>query len=168
VSVSALLLGSNVGARKGWLDQAGVVLGSHPRLWIEERSPIYETEPVGKKDQRPFLNQALLVSWQGTPLDLLDLALETERQCGREREIPNGPRTLDVDVLFIDELILSHPRLFLPHPSLSRRKFALIPLLDVAPRWEHPILHRTPKRLLEECQDPSWVRPFPDSREPKV
>lgn len=100
------------------------------------RSRVYETAPVGVTDQPSFLNAAILVECTLSPLDLLDALLAIEKQLGRGRAedtIRWGPRTIDLDVLWIGGLVVDDPRLQVPHPRLAGRAFALIPLLDVVP-----------------------------------
>lgn len=96
-------------------------------------SRVYETEPVGGPSQPPFLNAAMALAWEGEPLALLDLLQRIERDLGRVRDVRWGPRTIDLDVLWMEGTSVDHPRLIVPHPRLAERAFARVPLHDVAP-----------------------------------
>jgi len=100
------------------------------------RSRIYETEPHqpgGDVPQGPYLNAAVLLEWSGTPEALLEALLVIEREAGRVRDVRNGPRTLDLDVLWMEGVVRDTATLQIPHPRLEERAFALWPLVDVAP-----------------------------------
>ncbi len=102
---------------------------------VRARSRVYETAPVGKTDQPVFLNAAVAVDCTLSPLALLDALLAIEKELGRTRSadvVRWGPRTIDLDVLWIEGVALDDPRLTVPHPRLAERAFALVPLLDVA------------------------------------
>lgn len=100
------------------------------------RSRVYETKPVGGPPP-DYLNAAVLVEWTGTPLELLDRLQAIEAELGRVRSVPNAPRTIDLDILWMEHegrvLFVDEPRLVVPHPRLLERAFALRPLLDVMP-----------------------------------
>jgi 2-amino-4-hydroxy-6-hydroxymethyldihydropteridine diphosphokinase len=121
----AIGLGSNVGDRIATLREkiARVVA----------RSSVYETIPVGGPPQGEFLNAAILVSTDRSPIELLDGLQSIERELGRTRDVRWGPRTIDLDVLWIEDVTVADPRLVVPHPRLAERAFAIAPLLDVAP-----------------------------------
>ena len=129
-------LGSNIDPEHN-LTQALQLLAE--RLHLVSVSPVYVTPPWGYAPQADFLNAVLCVATDLLPLNLLDLLLETELACGRERTIPNGPRTLDLDLLLVGENVMDTPRLTLPHPRLHERGFVLVPLCDLAPALTHPI-----------------------------
>jgi 2-amino-4-hydroxy-6-hydroxymethyldihydropteridine diphosphokinase len=134
-------LGSNLGARAVWLDRGAQLLASRGQLVGLSR--LYETAPVGDVQQGPFLNAALRFRFHGSLLRLLDTLLEIERVCGRERRERWGPRTLDLDLLWVSGVATAGPRLTVPHVELERRAFALLPLLDVAPTAKHPSTRRS-------------------------
>lgn len=157
MSLAALALGSNLGDRARALAAARTLLGAGGLLRVSAASPVYETEPVGGPPQPPYLNQVLLAESDLSPEALLDLAMAVEALLGRVREVPSGPRTLDVDLLFAGEHLRATPALTLPHPSLHLRRFVLTPLCDVAPRWRHPLLGKTASELLAECGDSARV-----------
>jgi 2-amino-4-hydroxy-6-hydroxymethyldihydropteridine diphosphokinase len=101
---------------------------------VERTSRVYETAPVGGPEQAAFLNAAIAVEWGGDPLALLDVLQGIERDLGRTRDVLWGPRTIDLDVLWIESgVTIDHERLVVPHPRLRERAFAVRPLLDVAP-----------------------------------
>jgi 2-amino-4-hydroxy-6-hydroxymethyldihydropteridine diphosphokinase len=130
---TALLgLGSNVGERRGHL-QAAVEALAGAGVEVLRSSSVYDTDPVGEVlDQASFLNACLLASTALEPLALLDAAKEVERELGRAAAAPrHGPRVIDVDILLLGELELEHERMTLPHEQLLRRRFVLIPALEL-------------------------------------
>jgi len=128
-------LGSNVGDRLANLDDAVARLRADRELRVLRRSPVYETPPAGGPPQGDYLNAAVLVVTALDARDVLSRALVIERALGRTRseETRWGPRTIDLDLLWIEGEAISEPGLELPHPRLADRPFAVRPLLDVAP-----------------------------------
>ena len=121
-------------------------------------SSLYQTAPWGKTDQADFLNQVLLIETAMSPQDLLKAILSIEENLGRKRSVKNAPRTIDIDILFYDRLILEVPGLCIPHPQISERRFVLEPLDEIAPGFRHPVLGKTIHQLLLECTDELAVK----------
>lgn len=155
-----LSIGSNLGDRRKNLSDALTHLETDSDK-VVLISPIYETEPWGNPDQPHFLNQAVLLSSELVPADLLVKIHKIEEKCGRvSGNIRYSARTLDIDILFYDDLILTSDNLTIPHPLLHRRRFVLIPLSDIAPDLRHPVMNRTIKDLIRYCDDHTMVKPF--------
>jgi len=129
-------------------------------------SPIYETEPVDYKDQPWFLNLVAEIKTDLFPKQLLGLAQRIERESGRVRLTPKGPRTIDVDILLFGSAVMRTPELEIPHPRLAERRFVLVPLADLEPGLRHPVTHRTVREMLAELADTVVVRPWKRSTPP--
>lgn len=122
---------------------------------VTARSSLYETAPVGIAEQPAFVNAVAELEVSESPESLLDKLLAIERNFGRDRKMspPKGPRTLDLDLLLVDGLIVNTPALSLPHPALAERRFVLAPLAEIAPSLRHPVLHSTMLDLLAVLPD---------------
>lgn len=161
MSVIAYLgLGSNLGHREENIARALELLGR--RVGIERISSIYETEPVGYREQPWFLNAVCRVSTMLEPFDLLRLVKEVEGELGRIPSFTNGPRIIDIDILLYGDEVLQANDLTIPHPRLAERPFVLVPLAEIAPELVHPVVKRTIEQLLQEVQSSHQVRRWGD------
>lgn len=145
-------LGSNLRSRAGSPEETvEAALRSLSAIGeVVRRSSLYETAPVGFTDQPSFINAAAALRTADAPEVLLERLLAIERSLGRDRKSnpPKGPRTLDLDLLLMDNLIVNTPALTLPHPALAERRFVLAPLAQIAPDLPHPVLRKTMRDLL--------------------
>jgi 2-amino-4-hydroxy-6-hydroxymethyldihydropteridine diphosphokinase len=153
-----LSLGSNIGDRVAQLKSAIERLTADG-IAVTECSPIYETEPVDYTDQSWFLNQVACAETALFPMQLLARVERIEREMGRVRSVPKGPRTIDIDILFFGNAVVETERLQIPHPSLAERRFVLAPLADLAPELRHPVTHRTVREMLAAAPEAA-VRVF--------
>jgi 2-amino-4-hydroxy-6-hydroxymethyldihydropteridine diphosphokinase len=144
-------IGTNLGDRHKNIEDAFKNLQFYS-LRIIKKSPVYETEPYGLKEQPNFLNCIVEIEVEESPEELLKNFLKIEKEMGRERKIPWGPRIIDLDILFYDDLVIDEENLKIPHPDIKNRFFVLKPLLDIAPDFIHPVLKRTIKELLDELK----------------
>ncbi len=145
-----LALGSNLGNRLANLKNA--ISNLTPQMDVKKKSPVYETPPWGHTDQPPFLNQCLMVETYLEPENLLAHLKRLETVLGREPTFENGPRIIDIDILFYDDLILNTPPLVIPHPRMHTRGFVLVPLNDIAPDMVHPVLGKPVGELLLDVE----------------
>lgn len=152
-----LSLGTNLGDREANLRDAISALA--PAVRVTRESRVYETAPWGFTDQPSFLNMVVEGETDLPPLELLKFLKTLETELGRTPTFRYGPRLIDLDILFYDDLIFQTPELTIPHPKLHERAFVLVPLADVAPEWVHPVLHRTVADLLTQT-DTTGVSPF--------
>lgn len=155
-----LLTGGNMGNRVENLQHAIEHINTHCGT-ILKKSSLYETAAWGKTDQAAFLNQAIIINTELTARQLMRQILKVEKLMGRVRKEKFGPRLIDIDILLYEDEIHNYKLLKLPHPELQNRKFALLPLADIAPRLIHPILKKTITALLKECKDELEVKKYP-------
>ncbi len=150
-----ILLGSNIGNSKAYIEKAKFLLGSI--LCIDKQSSLYKTAPWGETNQDYFLNQVLQLSSDIEPRELMSRIEGLESLLGKQKTSKYGPRTIDIDILLYGDNIISENNLYVPHPRMHKRAFTLIPLNEIAPDVYHPQLNKTIKELLAECQDDSEV-----------
>jgi 2-amino-4-hydroxy-6-hydroxymethyldihydropteridine diphosphokinase len=151
MNTAYLLLGSNLGDRKKFLSQAVELLGKAPGKIIT-RSALYNTQPWGTSGQDDFLNQAVCLETPLSAPKLLEHLLQLEENLGRKRNEKWEARTIDIDILFFNSEIVQLPHLIIPHPFVHQRKFALSPLFEIAGEYIHPVLNKSVKKLLSECE----------------
>lgn len=158
VKKAYLLLGSNLGNRQLYLQQATELI-AHQVGDIIGQSAVYETEAWGKTDQPGFLNLALMVATTLGPIELLHQVLEIEKVLGRVRHEKWGARLIDIDIIFYeDEVVNVEDELQIPHPQMQYRKFVIEPLAEIAPDFVHPVLQKTLKEILAELEDSLSVK----------
>jgi len=157
--IALLALGSNLGRRHHCLSGGRRALARGGQVVVRRCSRLYESAAQGgPPGQPPYLNAVIEVVSTLSPEDLLARCQEIEREFGRERLERWGARTLDIDILDFAGRVSGNPRLVLPHPRLHRRSFVLLPLLDVAPGWRHPLLGKTASQLAACLQDGGAIR----------
>lgn len=148
-----LLLGSNEGDREQWIKNGIDLIKQHCGEIIAQSS-IYETAAWGLENQPVFFNQVIELATTLNPFELLTTIQEIEKECGRQRTLKWGQRTLDIDILFYGAEIIHTNTLTIPHPFIAERRFTLAPLHEIAPNFTHPVLQKTVAVLLQECSDP--------------
>jgi 2-amino-4-hydroxy-6-hydroxymethyldihydropteridine diphosphokinase len=152
MNTAYLLIGGNLGDRAAYLQEAVKHIEARCGS-ITGTSSIYETAAWGNTNQPAFYNQAIKIITPLSPASLLDQLLAIELEMGRVRTQKYGPRTIDLDILMIDDKVLDTPALTIPHPQLQNRRFALLPLFEMAPSLLHPIFNKTVSELLVNCTD---------------
>ena len=152
-----LALGSNMGNRLSNLKAA--VLNLTPQMTVKQKSSVYETPPWGFTEQDAFLNQVVKVTTYLEPEPLLRHLKRMETALGRVPNFQNGPRVIDIDILFFDNMIINTPPLVVPHPRLHERAFVLVPFAEIEPDFIHPILQRPINKILEDV-DRSEIKLF--------
>ena len=152
-----LSLGSNIGDRLANLRAAIDALGA-AGIHVKKISSVYETEPVDYLEQSWFYNCVVEADTNLDPLALLRSLQAIESAMGSKKEIPKGPRLIDLDVLFYGSETIATHELEVPHPRLHHRRFVLAPLAEIAPELCHPLLHTTAAELLARVSDHSEVR----------
>ncbi|MCM1265571.1 MAG: 2-amino-4-hydroxy-6-hydroxymethyldihydropteridine diphosphokinase [Candidatus Gastranaerophilales bacterium] len=163
MAVAYLGLGSNIGDRVGFIQQATSLLSGDENIKIVSTSSFYETEPWHFKTDNWFVNAVIVVSTPLYPHQLLKVCNRVESQLGRKRSDESGynDRTIDIDILFYDDKIYSEEEngieLTIPHPRVHERAFMLVPLLEVAPSYIHPVFKKTISDIYEDIDDPETV-----------
>ena len=151
-------LGSNLGDRLSYIDEALNLIEDNG-VKIIKKSTVYETESWGVSTDRLFLNLVCEIESDMAPFDLLRNLLSIEKKLGRERGNERyADRTIDIDVLFYDCLVLESKELTIPHPEIEKRRFVLVPLVEIAPDFIHPLLKTSLSEILEKCTDTCIVK----------
>lgn len=154
-----LLTGGNMGNRKRNLKTASKLILEKCGV-VNAASSLYETAAWGNTNQPSFLNQALEIETKLTAPQLMRSILKIEKEMGRVRKEKYGPRIIDIDILFYGDEIHDLKLLQLPHPELQNRKFALLPLAEIAPNLKHPVLKKKITTLLKACKDQLEVKKY--------
>jgi 2-amino-4-hydroxy-6-hydroxymethyldihydropteridine diphosphokinase len=147
-----LLIGGNMGDRMANLAKAIQLIEKEIGKLVE-MSSIYETAAWGFSTQPDFLNQALMLQTQLDATTTMQKLLDIESSMGRIRSISMGPRIIDLDIIYFNNEIISSQLITIPHPKLASRRFVLMPLVEIAPDYIHPVLNRSNKALLHTCSD---------------
>ncbi len=151
-----LHLGSNMENREQYLEKGIALLDMYVGKIIRNSS-IYETAAWGVTDQADFLNQAIILKSGLKPHQILEKIQAIETLLDKKTAFRWGPRTLDIDIIFIDQIVIDHKDLQVPHPRLHQRKFVLASLEEIIPNWNHPVLNQSIRELLNICKDQSKV-----------
>ncbi|MGK7901675.1 MAG: 2-amino-4-hydroxy-6-hydroxymethyldihydropteridine diphosphokinase [Hormoscilla sp.] len=146
---SAIALGSNMGDSRATLEGALEKIDKTPGITVKTYSSWYNTAPIGPS-QPDYLNGCAILEVELNPQELLKTLLAIEDQFGRVRQERWGPRTLDLDVLLFEDLILETPELQIPHPRMTQRAFVLVPLAEIAPDWIEPVSGDAIAQLVEK------------------
>jgi 2-amino-4-hydroxy-6-hydroxymethyldihydropteridine diphosphokinase len=155
-----LITGSNLGDRGAQLQHALDELGQYAGK-VVQASKVYETEAWGREGLPPHLNQAVLLETGLEPPALLVVLQQIEHRLGRVRQERWGIRSIDIDIIYFEDRIIDLPQLKVPHPLLQERNFVLVPLVEIAAGWVHPLLQKTNATLLKESPDQLKVIPLP-------
>jgi 2-amino-4-hydroxy-6-hydroxymethyldihydropteridine diphosphokinase len=158
------ILGSNLGDRMAYLEFAFAGLSEMAGM-ISKASRVYETEPWGVEGQENYLNRVLQIESMQTATELLKIIRILEELAGRDRKAERyASRTLDIDILYYGSRVIQENELLVPHPEISKRRFVLEPLCEIAPEFVHPLSGKTNACMLSECDDNCRVLPFHDKK----
>jgi 2-amino-4-hydroxy-6-hydroxymethyldihydropteridine diphosphokinase len=158
MNTTYLIFGSNLGDRLKLIEEATQLVEKNIGR-ISKKSSMYDTEPWGFVHENTFLNQVICVETNLTPHGLLGATKKIESSLGRIREkVQYTARTIDIDILLYNDLVLKTDDLQIPHPKMAERRFVLEPLIEIAANQEHPILKKTIRQLLDECKDEMKVK----------
>ena len=151
--------GSNLGDRVGYLQQATSLLSASDKINVVATSSFYESEPWQMNSENWFVNAVIQISTTLKPEELLNECQRIEAQLGRKRIVSNNytDRTIDIDILFYDDLILNTERLTIPHKNFCKRAFVLVPMLEIAQDFIHPLYKKTVMEIYEELENPEMV-----------
>ncbi len=162
-------IGSNMGHRAENLNRAVRVLNDAGHIRVAGVSGYYETQPVDFIDQAWFVNAAVKLETTLPPFGLLDFLSGIEKEMGQEgKAVRYGPRTIDLDIIYYDEMVIKSEMLTIPHPRMHKRCFVLKPLCDIGKDKVHPVYKLTTAELLEKLDDVENQRVIPREKESKV
>lgn len=159
MTIAYLSLGSNKGDRIGYIQQATSLLSAIDAVSIVRTSAFYETEPWNMSSEKWFVNAIVEIKTKLTARELLTECQRIERQLGRVHNESGvyADRTIDIDILFFGKEIINEPDLIVPHKFVHLRAFTLVPMLELLPDFEHPVLHKTISELHNDLENPEMV-----------
>ena len=159
MAIVYLSLGSNKGDRIGYIQQATSLLGASDNVTIIRTSAFYETEPWNMNTETWFVNAVVEIKTKLSPSDLLSECQRIEKQLGKTKNETGNyqDRTIDIDILFYNNEIINEEDLTIPHKYIHLRAFTLVPLLELIPDFEHPVLHKTVAALHNDLENPEMV-----------
>lgn len=160
MAIAYLSLGSNLGDRVGYIQQAVSLLSANPNINIVATSSFYETEPWQMHSENWFVNAVIQISTTLTPEELLKECKNVESLLGRKKEDDEkgyADRTIDIDIIFYDNLLINTPELTIPHRFFHKRVFMLVPMLEIAQDFVHPLFNKTVEKLYDEIENPEMV-----------
>lgn len=141
-----------MGKRKSFLTKAKQFITTEAGI-ITRQSSVYETAAWGNTNQKAFLNQIIIIQTRLSPDELMKTLLNIEQLLGRIRTQKFGPRTIDLDILFYDRIIINSKLVTIPHPAIQERRFVLVPLVELSPKKIHPVYRQTVSTILKNCTD---------------
>lgn len=160
MAIAYLSLGSNLGDRVGYIQQAVSLLSANPNINIVATSSFYETEPWQMHSENWFVNAVIQISTTLTPEELLKECKNVESLLGRKKEDDEkgyADRTIDIDIIFYDNQLINTPELTIPHRFFHKRVFMLVPMLEIAQDFVHPLFNKTVEKLYDEIENPEMV-----------
>lgn len=159
MAIVYLSLGSNLGDRVGYLQQATSLLSANSAINVVATSSFYESEPWQMDSENWFVNAIVQISTTLAPEVLLQECQRVEILLGRKRDVAKGyiDRTIDIDILFYDDLVIKTEQLTVPHPHFHRRAFLMVPMLEIAQDFVHPLFNKTVTELYDELENPEMV-----------
>lgn len=160
MAIAYIGLGSNLKDKKSNIQKAIDSIKEKKIVKEIKVSSLFLTEPVGKKEQPDFLNLVIKGKTELGPFELLSSLLEIENNLGRKRKEKWGPREIDLDILFYDDIMVNQENLVIPHPEIPNRRFVLVPLMELSPDLKHPLLNKNIRQLLKDTKDHSKVEPY--------
>ncbi|MCB5249954.1 MAG: 2-amino-4-hydroxy-6-hydroxymethyldihydropteridine diphosphokinase [Candidatus Cloacimonadales bacterium] len=151
--IAILSLGSNLGNRENNLEQAVDRISLMPNTNILKKSGIIETKAWGNTSQPDFLNMAIMIETQFQPQELLYNLLQIEKHLGRIRTVKWAARSIDIDIIFYEDIVLNNEELTIPHPFMHERNFVLDSLLEICPYYIHPVFNMTVKQIKNKYKE---------------